>query len=111
MATDGSNEWSISVDARCLRMNTVRDKVNPLHRLVCVKWQDAKGVNQRWEHLNEYADEPLDFFVYSCGYVLRESERVLHIAGHVYVDDDGDVQFCGDIQIPKGMIIDQWEID
>lgn len=84
---------------------------NPLVRLVAVDWQDAKGVHQRWAHLEEFLDKPLDHIVYSVGYVIRESKTVLHIAPHIHRDGDGEIQFCGDMEIPKKQIRDLWEIE
>lgn len=83
---------------------------NPLDHPVYIEWHDAKGVHQRWEHLEEYMDEPPNYIVHSVGFVLRESKTVLHIAAHVHRDEEGDIQFCGDIQVPKKMIIDLWDI-
>lgn len=80
------------------------------HRLVHIRWHDAKGVHGTWQHLEDLEDEPLkDYIVDSVGFVLRESETVIHIAPHLHVDGD-EGHYVGDMRIPKNMIVDMWEI-
>lgn len=79
-------------------------------RLVQVRWHDAAGVSENWQDVDALEDHPLeDYIIDSVGFVLRESETVLHIAPHLHSGKKND-QYCGDMEIPKSAILDIWEI-
>ncbi len=85
---------------------------NPYSQLVEIEWIDSRGGFSEWQFLNEYKDELTVYTIRSVGYVLREDDQVIHIAAHVHIDpNDGEVVFCGDIQIPKVSIQEMWEIE
>ncbi len=79
-------------------------------RLVQIRWHDAAGVSEKWESVSSLKDDPLvDYIIDSVGFVLRETETVIHIAPHFHGGNKND-QYCGDMQIPKSSILDIWEI-
>jgi hypothetical protein len=79
-------------------------------RLVQIRWHDAAGVSAGWEHLIDLDDKPLeDFIIDSVGFVMRETNSVIHIAPHLHIEEKHG-QYCGDMQIPKSSIISLWEI-
>lgn len=78
--------------------------------LLYIRWHDAAGASADWQHLEDLDDRPLkDYIINSVGFVLRETETVIHIAPHIHEGYEQD-QYCGDMQIPKSAIIEQWEI-
>ena len=87
---------------------TVKHK--PPFKLFYIKWQDAKGGYTTWQNLDDFVDGLSDYIVESVGYQIRSTKKTIHIAGSVHVDEDGDVQFVNDAQIPRRMIIDIQEI-
>ncbi len=79
-------------------------------KLLYIRWHDAAGCGPNWEHIFDLYDRPLiDFVIDSVGFVLQETDTVIHIAPHLNTVRDG--QYCGDMQIPKSAIIDIWEIE
>ena len=85
----------------------------PKPKFLVIEWQDARGGYTEWQHIEEHEETPLNnYVVQSSGYVIRESKDVIHIAAHVHFDPETEKlsQFCGDMQIPKKMIIRQWEV-
>ena len=85
-------------------------EIRDTKQLVQIRWQDACGVSANWEYLVDLADKPLeDFIINSVGFVLQETDSVIHIAPHIHVDGNTG-QYCGDMQIPKHSIIDMWDI-
>lgn len=78
--------------------------------LLYIRWHDAAGVSADWQHLGDLDGKPLkDYVVDSVGFVLRETENVIHLGPHFH-EDGSNSQYCGDMQIPKSAIIEIWEI-
>lgn len=85
---------------------------NPYDRQVEILWIDSRSGYSEWQFLNEYKDELTTYVIRSVGFVLREDDRIIHIAAHVHVDpNDGDIVFSGDVQIPKVSIQKIWDIN
>jgi len=79
-------------------------------KLLHIRWHDAKGCHADWQHLEDLVDLPdADYLVDSVGFVIRETDTVIHLAAHLHVEGD-DGHYCGDMQIPKAVIIEMWEI-
>ena len=79
--------------------------------LVQIRWHDARGGHSEWQHMGD--DSPLKMYVIdSVGFILQESDEVIHIAAHVHEQDQeyNDGHYCGDLQIPKVSILDIWTI-
>lgn len=70
-------------------------------KLVHVTWIDSAGANSRWRFLNTEVNEPKVLSCHSVGYLVQDTKKAKRIAAHISVDDDGDVQICGDIVIPS----------
>lgn len=84
-----------------------------MDRKVCmfVRWQDAKGCHSEWQHLEDVEGvKPTRYIVESVGFVIRESDDVLHLAPHLHTHDSGG-HYVGDMQIPVCCIVESWEIE
>ncbi len=81
-----------------------------MKELLYIRWHDAKGCHSDWQHLEDLDGQPLkDYIIDSVGFVVRETDTAIHIAPHLHVDGD-EGHYCGDMQIPKAMIIEEWLI-
>ena len=81
-----------------------------MKELLHIRWHDATGCHSDWQHLEDLNGKPLkDYIIDSVGFVIRETSTAIHIAPHLHVDDS-EGHYCGDMQIPKAMIIEEWII-
>lgn len=83
-----------------------------IRQLVHIRWRDSKGCHSNWQPLEDLNGEAIrDCIVDSVGFIIRETDTAIHIAPHIHIDgDEGEGVYCGDMQIPKAMIIEEWEI-
>jgi len=73
--------------------------------LVYIKWADSKGCHADWQDIEDFKGSPTGVIVKTVGFVIRESDTVIHVAPHIFFEADEVNQFCGDMEILKTAII------
>lgn len=72
-------------------------------KLVLIDWVDSRGVNTNWHHLTDFPKDNI-CNMKSVGWLLHDDDGSVCIVPHVGVEDSGDNQGCGEMNIPKACI-------
>lgn len=74
-------------------------------RFVEVLWEDAASHNASWADLEEVEKDGIGtVMVLTRGWLIKERERYVSIAGSVFADDEDSEQVGNITSIPRGMI-------
>ena len=79
--------------------------------LVLVEWIDSRGANERWNHIEHFSERNNCVTCLSVGYKVHETDSLIVVAPHAGdIADEENLQFCGDMTIPKVCIKNITEI-
>lgn len=88
------------------------DKTLSDFKLVHVEWIDSRGAGNRWNHYEKFILEPDDHVkCVSVGYLILDNGKNIIVAPHSGDTEDPDnLQFCGEMTIPKVCITTMTEL-